>query len=287
MMGSRNMILVDDGKLQRLRARPSLADYTRQLWGRKNFILAEARGRALRGGSDTFLGKAWIVLDPLLQVLLYGLVFGLVLKTNRGIDNFLGFLTIGVVFYRLSTRGFATGTGLVQGARALITSFNFPRAAVVFSNGWKTLLDSIAPALVAVVVASLFQIGSGIHWQAIFVVPLFILMQFFNLGITFFVARITAFIPDMRTPISLITRALFFVSGIFFTIDRYAGHRVVMEIMYLNPIYQFLFAVRCFVLDGESPGLFTLVYLSAWSFGVAILGYVYFWSADERYANVQ
>lgn len=70
-MGSRNMILVDDGKLQRLRARPSLADYTRQLWGRKNFILAEARGRALRGGSDTFLGKAWIVLDPLLQVLLY------------------------------------------------------------------------------------------------------------------------------------------------------------------------------------------------------------------------
>lgn len=286
-MRSRKMTLIDDGALQRLRARPSLVEYSRQLWERKNFILAEARGRALRGGNDTFLGKAWIVLDPLLQVLLYGLVFGLVLKTNRGIDNFLGFLTIGVVFYRLSTRGFATGTGLVQGAKALITSFNFPRAAVVFSNAWKTFLDSIAPAAVAVIVASLFQLNDGVHWQAIFVVPIFLLIQLFNLGISFFVARITAFVPDMRTPITLLTRALFFVSGIFFTIDRYAGHQLVMEIMYLNPIYQFLYAVRSFVLDGQSPGLFTVTYLSAWSFGVAIVGYVYFWAADERYANVQ
>ncbi len=286
-MQRRKLILVDDGELQHLRARPTLIQYSRQLWERRNFILAEARGRALRNGNDTFLGKAWIVLDPLLQVLLYGLVFGLVLQTNRGIENFLGFLTIGVVFYRLSTRGFATGTGLVQSAKSLISSFNFPRAAVVFSNAWKTLLDSIAPALVAVIVASLFQLSSGIHWQSIFVVPIFILVQFFNLGVSFFVARVTAFVPDMRTPISLITRALFFVSGIFFTIDRYSGHPIIMEIMYLNPIYQFLYSVRCLVLDGQSPGLFTWGYLAAWSLGIALMGYIYFWAADERYANVR
>lgn len=286
-MTKNDWVLVDDNDLQNLRARLPLLAYTKELWRRRHFIVAEARGRALRNGNDTFLGRAWIVLDPLFQVSLYVLVFGMILGVSRGIDNFVGFLTIGVIFYRQSTRGFATGVGLVQSARNLISSFNFPRAAVVFSVGLKNSIDGIVPSLVAIVVALLLQLGSIPSLAVLLVIPIYILIQLFNLGVSFFVARLTAFVPDLKTPINLFTRALFFLSGIFFTLERYDGHPVLIQAMKLNPIYQFLTSIRTCVLDGRVPSLDTLMYLSCWSLGLAVVGYIYFWAADERYASVR
>ncbi|MDV2431448.1 ABC transporter permease [Corynebacterium tuberculostearicum] len=286
-MSKRDWLLVDDRRLKNLRARLPLPQYTSELWRRRFFILAEARGRSLRGGNDTFLGKAWIVLDPLFQVTLYAIVFGLILGVSKGMENFVGFLTIGVIFYRQTTRGFSTGIGLVQSAKNLIASFNFPRAAVVFSVALKNTIDGIAPSLVAVFVALLLQFETVPSMAVLLVVPIYVLIQFFNIGVSFVVARVTAFIPDMKTPISLFTRALFFLSGIFFTLERYEGHPALIETMKLNPIYQFLTAIRTCVLDGNVPEVSVWLYLSAWSIGLAVFGYIYFWMADERYANVK
>ena len=100
-----------------------------------------------------FLGRAWLVLDPLFQVLLYVFVFGVIIGASRGMDNFPGFLAIGVIFFRNASRGLSSGTNLVQRSRQLISSFHFPRAAVVISTTIKDALDAIVPAVVVVLVA--------------------------------------------------------------------------------------------------------------------------------------
>lgn len=48
---------------------------------------------------NTVLGNVWYLLKPVLQVGVYFLVFGLLLKTSRGIDNLICFLAIGVFSY--------------------------------------------------------------------------------------------------------------------------------------------------------------------------------------------
>lgn len=281
------VILVPDGNLRHLETRPNIFAYSKSLWDRRDFIKADASSKAMNKGRDTFLGKLWIVLDPLFQVGLYAIIFGVVLGVSRGMDNFVGFLTIGVIFFRLCTRGFATGIGAIQKSKALISSFQFPRAAVPISITLKEFLDALAPAGVAVAMALLLQIDKGIPWTIILVIPILLLISLFCLGICLFVARATAFVPDLRTPINLINRGLFFVSGVFFSLERFQNHPALEAVMRANPVYQYLTAVRTCVLDGQVPSVGVWAYLCLWSFGLCILGYIYFWQAEDRYSSVK
>lgn len=286
-MGSRNTVLVDDSSLTQLSARPTLRAYFSELVSKRDFIFADARSKSFSTGREMFLGRAWLVLDPLFQVLLYVFVFGVIIGASRGMDNFPGFLAIGVIFFRNASRGLSSGTNLVQRSRQLISSFHFPRAAVVISTTIKDALDAIVPAVVVVLVALVLQIDKPVTWHLLELIPLFILIQFFVLGCAFCVARLTALVPDFKTPITLFTRALFFLSGIFFTLERWDGHPALSLAMELNPIYQFLHAARSFVLDGQSISGWQWGYLVLWSLGLTVIGFVYFWRAEDRYANVK
>lgn len=282
-----NVELVDDSELGSLNAKPRLSSYLSKLWGRRHFILADAKSKSLNTGRGTFLGKAWILINPMLQVAVFVLVFGLVLKVDRGIDNFVGFLIIGVIFFGFLSGGLSAGSGLIQAQRSMISSFQFPRAALTFSVTLRNAIDNIAPAIVAVVLAVLTQLDRPIHWTIILVVPLFVIMQIFALGCTLWISRITAFIPDTKALVSLAQRALFFLSGVFFPLSRFDAHPVLKSVMEANPIYQFLTAVRMSVLDGVIPPLGMWIYLLSWSAILSVTGLIYFWMAEGRYSRVR
>ena len=151
----------------------------------------------------------------------------------------------------------------------------------------KEAIDSVAPGIVAIVVALALQPDKTVSWTIILVLPVLVLIGFFGMGLCFIVARLTAFIPDLKTPVSLISRGLFFLSGVFFSLERFDAHPTLSALMKANPVYQFLTAVRTCVLDGTVPELGVWLYLSLWSFGLAIVGYVFFWEAESRYSGVR
>ena len=95
---------VSAGRLSPVGARPSLRTYTAQLWDRRHFLVAEARAKVSAGTRETVLGKLWLILKPILDGLTYYLIFGLILQTSRGIDDFIGYLVIGVFMFSFTTR---------------------------------------------------------------------------------------------------------------------------------------------------------------------------------------
>lgn len=281
-----NIIEVDDTYLRRLSARPGLGKYLAQLWQRRHFIWAEARNKAFSRGRDMYLGRAWIVLQPILDTAVYILVFGVVLNISKNIDYFIGYLVIGVIFFNFITRGLNSGAGLIQSSKGMISSFSFPKAALPISLTVKQLLDNVAPALVGLLIAFLYH---GLTPSlAILTVPVFFLMiHLFSLGAMLIVARITAFVPDLKALVSTFTRGLFFVSGVFFDIHRFDSNETIQSIMLANPAYQFLTAVREATIYQTVPPLGRWLYLAAWTFGLLIIGLIFFWEAEERYARVR
>lgn len=277
--------LVDSTELRDLNARFSFFSYCSKLWQRRNFINADARSRALSSGRETFLGNVWILLNPLLQVLLYVIVFGIVLKTNRGIDNFVGFLVIGVTFFGFITQGLTSGSGLLQSSKSMITSFSFPKAAVPLSRSLRNCYDTIVPALVAVAIALAFEPSFKLSWTLLLTFPIFGLMAIFSTGLMLIAARMTTFIPDTKSLFNLLNRGLFFLSGIFFSVERFDGHIFVQNVMTYNPVYQYLTAMRDVVMSNTSPTLATWAYIILWSIATFAIGLVYFWGGEERYVN--
>ena len=74
-----------------------LGIYLRDLWARRDYIVRVPLNDLRSQNAHTLLGGAWLVLNPLLQVGVYFLVFGVIMPIDRGVDSYLVFLTLGVV----------------------------------------------------------------------------------------------------------------------------------------------------------------------------------------------
>ena len=135
--------------------------------------------------------------------------------------------------------------------------------------------------------AVLSQFHEPVHWTIIFVVPLYLLIHLFGLGIMLVVARATAFTPDLKPIVSLILRVFFFCSGVFFSMEHFPDHSSIRTVMEYNPVYAFLMTVRECTLYGEIPDPGTWVTLTVWTVVALVVGMVYFWAAEERYPRVQ
>lgn len=280
-------MLVDDSNLGPLYSRPNFWKYLKGLVWYRHFVIFEGRSRSNQNGNGTLLGRAWIVLDPLLQTALYVLVFGIILQTSRGMENFVGFLVLGVVFFQNSIKGLNSGNTLIQKSQGMISSFQFPIAVIPCASAVSNFFNGLVPVSVGVVVALLTQPTMSLPASIFGVLPLYICVHLFGLGCIFWAARITAAIPDFKSVISISSRALFFLSGVFFTIERFDGHETLQLIVQLNPIYQFLASARLLVLDGIWPSLAVWGYISLWSFALPATGLIYFWAGEDKYALVK
>ncbi|WP_133064798.1 ABC transporter permease [Corynebacterium hadale] len=279
--------IVASDQLRSVSGRPPLKQYVADIKQRQRFIWLDARARAFKTDREMVLGSIWLVLSPLIDTLMYAAIFGLILKTSRGIENFIGYLVIGVVFFGMIRGPLVNGIGLMKPSRKLIGAFDLPAATVVISRSLRESLDSIVPGLVAIVVALCLQIGTPISPTIIFIVPVWFLIQIHGLGLIFLSARLTAEIPDLRVAIKIFVRAWFFVSGVFFSIERFVNNPTVATIMYYNPAYQFLKAARDVTIYADLPSLTTWMALTSWSIFLCLLGFIFFWRGEGRYARVR
>ena len=77
-------VLVPDEDLSASNRRKTLASYLSETWHYRHFIYEHAKFKASVDNDDMFLGRLWNLLEPLLRIAMYGLMFGLILRTSRG-----------------------------------------------------------------------------------------------------------------------------------------------------------------------------------------------------------
>ncbi len=278
---------VKSDAVHKLNVRPTLVGYLASIWERRHFILTDARYRAFRTTQDYRLWRFWLVASPLLDAVMYGVIFGLLLKTSRGIDNFVGYLVLGITFFSLLTSLVNSGTNLIQFSQNLIKAFAFPKATLVFSQALRYGIDTLPAAIVGVVFAMALQIDEGMHISTLSVIAIYCLIVLFGCGVMFFVAKLTFFIPDLKVIINMGIRGWFFASGIFFSIDRFATDPMVYQILTINPAHVFLEAIRQSVLYGNWPSWPEWGQMVGWSFGSLCIGLVYFWMSEHKYAEAR
>lgn len=279
------LMVAADG-LHSLLTRPRLSEYIVQLWGRRYFIWADARAKALRSTRSYRLWRLWLVVNPLLNVVFYGFLFGVLFRTSRGVDNFIGFLFIGTIFMGMITGLMSTGNGLISASRSMIRAFQFPRAALPFSQTLRASIDNLIPAIMAIIAAFLLQWGKPPGWMLILVVPLYLMIHLFGSGLMMILARITAQIPDVKAIIPLITQAWFFLSGVMFTLDRFQHVPVIQKFMSHNPAYLFLNAIRDVTIYTRVPSISVWITLALWTLLTFCIGFLVFWQAEDKYVRL-
>src|SRR5690349_7298300 len=150
-------------------ARPGVFAYARQLWERRHFILGFATARNVAMYTEARLGQLWQVLTPLLNAAVYYLIFGVILGTNRGVPNFLGFLITGIFIFNFTQRACITTSRVMPDSLPLIRALPFPRACLPI--GYVLIeLESLVLSMIVLTVHVLAY-GEQLAWYWLRVLP--------------------------------------------------------------------------------------------------------------------
>lgn len=275
--------------LKPLSVTPPLGRYVATMWERRAFVLEMAAGEFRAKHANTFLGSLWYVLNPLLQLGVYWLVFGVILGVDRGVDNFVGFLAAGIFVYQYSQRSITGGASSIGKNLGLIRSLQFPRALLPVSAVIREAL-TLRVALI-VVAAILVFTGEPVRLSWLVFAPLLLLQSLFNLGGAFVAARLADKVKDIENLLPFLFRLLFYGSGVIFLADRFIGDLPNPEAWRLlfvaNPLYCFVSLTRHYVmtsLDQELVGLMWLS-VSAWTIVLLVGGLLFFRAGERTYGR--
>lgn len=263
--------------------RPGFFAYLGRLWRRRAFVLELAAGKAYSRNENNYLGQLWAALNPLLLVGAYFLIFGLLLRTREGVDNYVGFLTIGIIIFSFIAASTTAGAKAIVGHQGLVRALSFPRLALPVAVSLSEIY-LLLPALgVLLVILPLTGDLPSTEWLLL---PAAVLLLFgFCAGVGMIAARVVAQKRDANNVIPLLVRLLRYVSGVFFSIEAYAGHGWISAVLQYQPVAVYLNLFRGCLL-AETPQDPLLWGLGAgWAILFLVTGAVWFWRAERRYGS--
>ncbi|MFZ3415606.1 ABC transporter permease [Arthrobacter sp. 3Tela_A] len=276
---------VDFRRLQRVGARPGFVDYLIKVWDYRHFISYDARARVQSGNRRDRLGSIWLILNPVLNGLTYYLIFGLLLQTGAGIENFVGYLVIGIFLFQFSSRSITNGARSIQQNRAVIQAFSFPRATLPIAVNMRELFANIPVLIVMVLIVMVLPPTEEVTWRWLLILPAVALQWIFNLGVSLILARVISKVNDVVHLLSFALRALMYASAVFYSYERFIDQPVLLQIVQLNPLFNVLDIVRDCLLYAQVPDWQSWAILASWAFGALAVGAVYFWRAEETYGR--
>ncbi|WP_299534596.1 ABC transporter permease [uncultured Streptomyces sp.] len=271
-------------------ARPGLFAYIGQLWGRRHFIVAFSRAKLTAQYSQAKLGQLWQVATPLLNALVYFLIFGLILGTSKGMSRevFIPFLVTGIFVFTFTQSSVMAGVRAISGNLGLVRALHFPRASLPISFSLQQLQQLLYSMIVLVAVAVGFGSYPTLSW--LLVVPALVLQFFFNTGLALVMARLGSKTPDLAQLMPFIMRTWMYGSGVMFSIPVMLADKPqwIADVLQYNPAAIYMDLVRFALIDGygsENLPAHVWAVALAWAVGVGVLGFVYFWKAEERYGR--
>jgi len=270
-------------ELIRLGTPPGLRDYLRSIWHRRELATTIPLGQMKAQNQDTVLGNLWHLLNPLLLVGVYYLVFGLILDVgDRGADNYVAFLTAGLFTFFFTRKSVQSGAKAVVSNLGLIRSIKFPRAVLPIAAVLGEVL-AMGPAVVAMVgVVTLTGERPRLMW--LLIPAIYALQAVFNLGLAFVAARATDHFHDIEHVLPYLLTIWMYLSGVFYEVNAYLTDETALRLFKLNPAYVFMELVRGALLHGTTDAWLWLL-ASGWSLVAVGVGFAYFRAHEEAYGR--
>jgi teichoic acid transport system permease protein len=225
-------------------ARPPLLSYLASLWQRRHFIIGYATARNISRYTEAKLGQVWQVLTPLLNSLVYYLIFGFLFSASKGVAHYPAFLVAGVFVFGYSERAIVTGSTVMRVNIQLIRALYFPRASLPLAY----VIVELQQMLLGLVVVAIFMLGSHQYpsWYWLLLIPVVLLQTLFNTGAALMVARMGGSVADLSELIPFFLRISRYFCGVMYLIATLPASLNTWEkqILSLNPFAVYIQLVR-------------------------------------------
>lgn len=259
-----------------------------------NLTLREIRSEYKR----TVLGRVWSLVNPLAQIAVFSVVFGLIFGmeaapgTNSGVHFFPVWIGIGVIVWGFLSGSIRAGMSGLMSNAGLLQKVALPRWVLVLSK----VLALVFTFLIELAVLSIIMAFVG-GWNLLLflhlpiLVPLLLVTTAFVLGIGLMLSVASVYFRDIEHLWTILVQVWMYASGVVFPVSLVASKQAELDaagvtiaglpvpllaVFELNPAQVLLSMYRNVLYDFAPPPMEDWLYVSAWAVGSLVIGALVF-----------
>lgn len=234
-----------------------LYDYREMI---KNLVLRDLKSRY----KESVLGFLWMLVNPLLQLVVYTIVFSVIMRAN--IDKFYLFLFVALVPWIFFNSCLTGGSYVIFEAQDMIKKIYFPREIVPLAFSLSQFVNMVLSFVVIFVVVIIS--GVKVKLLGLLMLPLVMLIELLlGVGVSLIVSSLSVYYRDLQQILGVVALAWMYMTPILYPVE-YVPEELGFVIL-LNPMAPIIVSYREILYYGKVPDATTLI--SALAVGIISL----------------
>ncbi|BBE76749.1 transport permease protein [Phytobacter sp. MRY16-398] len=247
----------------------------------KRDILSKYKGSAI--------GVLWSLINPILMLVIYTLVFSVVFKARWGNavadepkTQFAVILFVGMIIHSFLAECLIRAPNLILQHANYVKKVVFPLEILPVVTVLSSVFQSIISC--AVLIMAFFIFNGYINWTIIFAPLVFLPLVILSLGLSWLISSLGVYIRDIGQSIGVIVTILIFLSPVFYPLSALPGW--MQHIVLLNPLTYIIEQSRVVIVWGQLPDFFGLAIYSVNSIWITYVCYIWFQKTRGGFADV-
>jgi len=213
----------------------------------KTNVKKDIRGRY----KASVLGVLWSFINPLLQVLVYAIVFPYLMKGAA--DHYVVYLVTGIIPWTFFQTVVNQSTTCIKSNSGIIKKVYFPRIILPLSAFFSGLINFFISCVIIVFFCLIF--GMGISWHLVFVPLIAVTEGLFGLALGTIFGAIDAYIQDTEYIVNFILMMAMYGAPIIYEITIFPEDSRIGSLIQLNPMTKIMNAYRDVFMNHQIPNL--------------------------------
>ena len=264
---------------------PPIVPYLTDTLSHVQFAYEKAR-LDLRGAhKDTWFGRLWNVLNPLLLGAVYFLLVVVIFGSGDDIFSANSLRTLtqivgGLFLFSYFSASLSLGSRSIVGGGTFVLNTRLPRMILPIGSVISAFLTFIPSLLVYAV----FHLVAGFDWgfHLLWIIPVVAILSIMNLGMAMVFATLNVYFRDVASFLPYVIRIWLYLTPIIYL---YTNVPAALDwALFINPIGTLFAAWQQVLFEGTSPSVEFTVVAVGWAVGVLVLGALMFMRRERDFA---
>lgn len=247
-----------------------------------NYTIYSAKSELKAEVSNSYLNWVWWVLEPLCFMIIYAFIFGVVFDSKE--KHFLIFIFIGITAWDFFNRNIKQSIKIVKKNKPIVSKVYIPKFILILS---KMCVNGFKMCVSLAIVAIMMILGKvEITLNIFYFIPIMITLLIINFAFMTILLHFGVFVEDLSNVTNIVLRALFYMTGIFYSIESRIDAPYSDILLKCNPMAFILSSLRKCLLYGQAPSIKIMLVWIVLGLIISSLGIRTIYKNENSYVKV-
>jgi len=232
---------------------------------------------------QTVLGVLWILIQPLISIVIFTIIFGNFAKIPSDNIPYPIFVFIGLLFWNFFSSTLSSASNSLISNENILKKIYFPRLLAPISSILAHLVDLIPTFIILIGMMIYYKVG--VTLQMIILIPVLLLMILFcSMGAGLFLSPINAKFRDIRYILPFFIQLMMFATPVLYSTSMFGGTSKVVRMF--NPVAEAIDVSRSGFFNTRPMDWPTFFFSIGLVVVIFLIGLIFFKSQEDSFVDI-